>query len=143
MTAPIRQQAPLPQLSARNRGGVTVVSLRGELDFLAVPARLHRLRSSRRRCDRRAGHLPAQALTPHSPPIARADPTAGTQTRKEESTVSILKKIRHKVQTARGKTKKDTGRVTGSRRLKTEGRTDQVAGEAKQATDKVKDAFKH
>jgi uncharacterized protein YjbJ (UPF0337 family) len=61
----------------------------------------------------------------------------------EESTVSILKKIRHKVQTARGKTKKNTGRVTGSRRLKTEGRTDQVAGEAKQATDKVKDAFKH
>jgi uncharacterized protein YjbJ (UPF0337 family) len=114
---PYRQQAPLPQLSARNRGGVTVVSLRGELDFLAVPA--------------------LQAY------LARADPTAAHETRKEESTVSILKKIRHKVQTARGKTKKDTGRVTGSRRLKTEGRTDQVAGEAKQATDKVKDAFKH
>jgi uncharacterized protein YjbJ (UPF0337 family) len=76
------------------------------------------------------------------PPIARADPTAGTRN-PEESTVSILKKIRHKVQTARGKTKKNTGRVTGSPRLKTEGRTDQVAGEAKQATDKVKDAFKH
>jgi uncharacterized protein YjbJ (UPF0337 family) len=57
--------------------------------------------------------------------------------------VSILKKIRHKVQAARGKTKKDTGRVTGSRRLRTEGRADQVAGETKQATDKVKDAFKH
>ena len=57
--------------------------------------------------------------------------------------MSILKKIRHKVQTAKGKTKKDTGRVTGNRRLRTEGRADQVAGEAKQATDKVKDAFKH
>jgi uncharacterized protein YjbJ (UPF0337 family) len=57
--------------------------------------------------------------------------------------MSILKKIRHKAQTAKGKTKKNTGRITGSRRLKTEGRTDQVTGEAKQATDKVKDAFRH
>jgi hypothetical protein len=39
--------------------------------------------------------------------------------------------------------RKRTGRITGNRRLKTEGRTDQVAGETKQATDKVKDAFKH
>jgi uncharacterized protein YjbJ (UPF0337 family) len=57
--------------------------------------------------------------------------------------MSILKKIRHKFQTAKGKTKKDTGRVTGSRRLRAEGRTDQVAGEAKQATDKAGDAFRH
>jgi hypothetical protein len=35
---------------------------------------------------------------------------------------------RVKAQTAKGKAKKDTGRVTG---------------EAKQATDKIKDAFKH
>jgi uncharacterized protein YjbJ (UPF0337 family) len=34
--------------------------------------------------------------------------------------MSILKKIRHKAQTAKGKVKKDTGRVTGNRRLKTE-----------------------
>jgi anti-sigma B factor antagonist len=38
MTAPICQQAPLPQLLARGRGGVTVVTLRGELDLLSVPA---------------------------------------------------------------------------------------------------------
>jgi uncharacterized protein YjbJ (UPF0337 family) len=57
--------------------------------------------------------------------------------------VSILKKIRHKVQTAKGKTKKNTGRLSGNRRLKTEGRTDQVTGEVKQAADKVGDAFKH
>jgi uncharacterized protein YjbJ (UPF0337 family) len=57
--------------------------------------------------------------------------------------VSILKKIRHKARTAKGKTKKNTGRLTGNRRLKTEGRTDQVTGEVKQATDKVGDAFKH
>ena len=49
----------------------------------------------------------------------------------------------HKAETAKGKTKKRTGRITGNRRLKTEGRTDQVAGETKQATGKVKDAFKH
>ena len=57
--------------------------------------------------------------------------------------VSILKKVRHKIQTAKGKTKMNTGRLTGNRRLKTEGRTDQVTGEVKQATDKAGDAFKH
>jgi len=57
--------------------------------------------------------------------------------------VSILKKIRHKIQTVKGRTKKSTGRVTGNRRLRTEGRTDQAAGDVKQAADKVKDAFKH
>jgi uncharacterized protein YjbJ (UPF0337 family) len=57
--------------------------------------------------------------------------------------MSIWKKFRHKARTAKGKTKKDTGRVTGNRRLKAEGRTDQVTGEVGQATDKVKDAFKH
>jgi len=57
--------------------------------------------------------------------------------------VSILKKIRHKLQTAKGRTKKTAGRATGNRRLRTEGRTDQAAGNAKQAADKVKAAFKH
>ena len=57
--------------------------------------------------------------------------------------MSILKKIRHKIQTVKGRTKKSTGRVTGNRRLRTEGRTDQAAGDVKQAADKVKDAFKH
>jgi uncharacterized protein YjbJ (UPF0337 family) len=66
-----------------------------------------------------------------------------TRPRKEKSAVSILNKFRHKTQTAKGKTKKRTGRLTRNRRLKTEGRADQVAGETKQATDKVKDAFKH
>ena len=56
--------------------------------------------------------------------------------------MSILKKIRHKIQTVKGRTKKSAGRVTGNRRLRTEGRTDQAAGNVKQAADKVKDAFK-
>jgi uncharacterized protein YjbJ (UPF0337 family) len=57
--------------------------------------------------------------------------------------VSILKKLRHKVQTAKGATKKSTGRVTGNRRLRAKGRTEKATGDVKQATDKVKDAFKH
>jgi uncharacterized protein YjbJ (UPF0337 family) len=57
--------------------------------------------------------------------------------------VSILKKIRHIGQTAKGKAKKRTGRVTGNRRLRTRGRAGQTTGHAKQAADKIKDAFKH
>jgi anti-anti-sigma factor len=38
MIAPVRQQVPLPQLSARDRGAVTAASLRGEPDFAALPA---------------------------------------------------------------------------------------------------------
>jgi uncharacterized protein YjbJ (UPF0337 family) len=68
---------------------------------------------------------------------------AAAANRGKGNNVSILKKIRHKARTAKGKTKKNTGRLTGNRRLKTEGRTDQVTGEVKQATDKVGDAFKH
>lgn len=57
--------------------------------------------------------------------------------------MSILKKIRHKAQTAKGEAKKSTGRVTGNRRLRTRGRAEKATGHAKQAADKVKDAFKH
>ena len=57
--------------------------------------------------------------------------------------MSILKKMKHKIHAAKGKTKKNTGRLTGNRRLKAEGRTDQVTGEVKQAGGKVGDAFKH
>jgi hypothetical protein len=93
MTAPTRQQAPLPQLSARNRGGVTVVSLRGELDFLAVPALQGYLSDTRvRGRPRCVADLTGLAIVrpaerpfscagtnPYLPPIARADPTAGTR----------------------------------------------------------------
>ena len=56
--------------------------------------------------------------------------------------MSIFKKFRHKAQTAGGKIKKRAGRLTGNRRLQAAGRSGQVAGAAKQAADKVKDAFK-
>jgi uncharacterized protein YjbJ (UPF0337 family) len=57
--------------------------------------------------------------------------------------MSMLKKIRHKAQTAKGQAKKTTGRVTGNRRLKTRGRAGKATGDVKQAADKIKDAFKH
>jgi uncharacterized protein YjbJ (UPF0337 family) len=56
--------------------------------------------------------------------------------------MSILKKMRHKAQTARGAAKKSTGRVTGNRRLRARGRAEKARGNAKQAGDKIKDAFK-
>lgn len=56
--------------------------------------------------------------------------------------MSILKKIRHKAQTAKGAARKSTGGVTGNRRLRTKGRAEMARGNAKQAADKIKDAFK-
>jgi uncharacterized protein YjbJ (UPF0337 family) len=56
--------------------------------------------------------------------------------------VSIVKKVRHKTQTAKGEGKKVAGRVTGNRRLKAQGRAGQARGNLMQAADKVKDAFK-
>ena len=57
--------------------------------------------------------------------------------------MSILKKIRHKGQTAKGDTKQSAGRVTGNRRLRTKGRAERSTGHLKQAADKIADAFKH
>ena len=57
--------------------------------------------------------------------------------------MSIGKKIAHKLEGAKGVTKKIFGRATGNTRLRTEGRADQFMGNTKQAGAKVKDAFKH
>jgi len=57
--------------------------------------------------------------------------------------MSIGKKITYKAQAAAGVVKKYLGRTTGNTRLRTEGRADQFKGNAKQAGEKVKDAFKH
>jgi uncharacterized protein YjbJ (UPF0337 family) len=56
--------------------------------------------------------------------------------------VSILSKIRHKAQTAKGAARKTTGRVTGNRRLRTSGRAEKATGNARQAADKIKHALK-
>ena len=57
--------------------------------------------------------------------------------------MSISKKIAHKAQAVKGAFKKTAGRVTGSRRLRTEGRADQAKGNLKQAGAKAKDALRH
>ncbi|MGW3625422.1 CsbD family protein [Streptomyces sp. NPDC000880] len=57
--------------------------------------------------------------------------------------MSIAKKIAHKAEAMKGGAKKTTGRATGSRRMRAEGRGDQVKGNIKQAGAKIKDAFRH
>ncbi|MHA6757915.1 CsbD family protein [Streptacidiphilus sp. PAMC 29251] len=42
----------------------------------------------------------------------------------------------------KGKAKEGAGKVTGNERLEAEGKVDQVKGDAKQAVEKVQDAFK-
>ncbi|MGD0928532.1 MAG: CsbD family protein [Streptosporangiaceae bacterium] len=57
--------------------------------------------------------------------------------------MSIAKKIAHKAEAVKGSAKKTAGRAVGSRRLRAEGRGDQVKGDTKQAGAKMKDAFRH
>lgn len=57
--------------------------------------------------------------------------------------MSFLKKIAHKAEALKGGAKKRAGRLTGNRRLRAEGRTDQAKGNIKQAGAKTKDAFRH
>jgi uncharacterized protein YjbJ (UPF0337 family) len=56
--------------------------------------------------------------------------------------MSVFKKIAHKAEAIKGGAKKKTGRAVGSRRLKAEGRGDQVKGDTKMAGAKIKDAVK-
>jgi uncharacterized protein YjbJ (UPF0337 family) len=57
--------------------------------------------------------------------------------------MSIAKKFAHKAQAVKGSVKKTAGRLTGSRRLRAQGRADRFKGNMKQAGAKVKDAVKH
>ncbi|MDQ3765301.1 MAG: CsbD family protein [Actinomycetota bacterium] len=56
--------------------------------------------------------------------------------------MSFADKVRIKAQELRGRIKRNTGEVTGDRRLEAEGRTEEVMGNLKQAGEKVKDAFR-
>jgi uncharacterized protein YjbJ (UPF0337 family) len=56
--------------------------------------------------------------------------------------VSFADKFRAKAQVLRGRIKRNTGDVTGNRRLQAEGSADKVMGNLKQAGEKVKDAFR-
>jgi uncharacterized protein YjbJ (UPF0337 family) len=57
--------------------------------------------------------------------------------------MSTTKKFAHKAEAVKGSVKRTAGRLTGSRRLRAEGRGDRVKGNMKQAGAKVKDAVKH
>jgi uncharacterized protein YjbJ (UPF0337 family) len=57
--------------------------------------------------------------------------------------VSATDKAKDKMQSAKGKVKETTGRAVDDRPLEEKGKADQVAGDLKQAGEKVKDAFKH
>jgi uncharacterized protein YjbJ (UPF0337 family) len=57
--------------------------------------------------------------------------------------MSIARKIAHKAEAVEGSAKKMVGRLTGSRRLRAEGRADQAKGNLKQAGAKIKDAARH
>ncbi|MCW2929679.1 MAG: hypothetical protein JWM19_641 [Actinomycetia bacterium] len=56
--------------------------------------------------------------------------------------MSIARQIAHKFEALKGGAKKGTGRLTGSRRLRAAGRTDQAKGNLRQVGAKVKDAFR-
>ena len=55
----------------------------------------------------------------------------------------MAEKISHSAEAIKGSVKELIGRVTGSRRLRTEGRVDRAKGDLKQAGAKVKDASGH
>ena len=57
--------------------------------------------------------------------------------------MSIGKKIAHKLEGAKGATKKFFGRATGNTRLRTEGRADQARATPNLPGAKLNDAFKH
>lgn len=56
--------------------------------------------------------------------------------------MSFADKFRDKAQVLRGRIKRNTGDVTGNRRLQAEGSADKVMGNLKQAGEKIKDAFR-
>lgn len=62
--------------------------------------------------------------------------------RSKEAVVSFADKFRDKAQVLRGRIKRNTGDVTGNRRLQAEGSADKVMGNLKQAGEKIKDAFR-
>jgi len=55
--------------------------------------------------------------------------------------MGFAEKFNHKAQEMRGRVKRNTGEVTGDRRLESEGRSDEVKGQLKQTGEKIKDAF--
>jgi uncharacterized protein YjbJ (UPF0337 family) len=57
--------------------------------------------------------------------------------------MSLGKKFAHQAEAVKGSVKRTAGRLTGSRRLRAQGRRDRFKGNMKQAGAKVKDAVRH
>ncbi|MFF8606850.1 CsbD family protein [Streptomyces sp. NPDC015346] len=57
--------------------------------------------------------------------------------------MSSEQKMTAKGEQAKGKLKEAAGRATGNERLEAEGRAEQTKGDARDAKEKAKDAFKH
>lgn len=57
--------------------------------------------------------------------------------------MSITTKIAHQAEALKGGAMKTVGRVTGNRRLRSEGRRAQAKGNIKRAGAKIKDALRH
>ncbi len=55
--------------------------------------------------------------------------------------MSFADKVSHKAQELRGRIKRNTGEVTGDRRLENEGRTDEMKSGLKQTGERIKDAL--
>jgi uncharacterized protein YjbJ (UPF0337 family) len=55
--------------------------------------------------------------------------------------MSATDKMKDKLQTGQGQTKKKVGEATGNEQWQAEGKADEVKGNLKQAGEKVKDAF--
>ena len=56
--------------------------------------------------------------------------------------MSFADKFRARAQELRGRIKRNTGEVTGDRRLQAEGTAEEVMGNLKQAGEKIKYAFR-
>ena len=61
---------------------------------------------------------------------------------REGTAVSATDKAKNKAQEVKGKAKEAAGKAVGNERLEAEGKADQVAGNAMQAGEKVKDVGK-
>jgi uncharacterized protein YjbJ (UPF0337 family) len=58
----------------------------------------------------------------------------------KEPVMGLGKKTKDKAKVAKGRTKKNVGKATGNRRLKTKGKAGEVAGKVKLKGEKAKDA---
>ena len=56
--------------------------------------------------------------------------------------MSFADKMEGKARELRGRIKRNTGEVTGDRRLEAEGRAEEMGGSLRQAGEKIKDAFR-